>query len=78
MDDMEKYPLRRPPETKEEVVTSMCYTWRHDYGAPVSEDFPGLGMTDEERQFLWNQMAQLYDHHVAPYRKQKPYVKHKE
>jgi len=69
--DINKYPLKRPPEIKDDIITSMCYTWRHDFGLPASEEFPGLGMTDDERQFLWNQMSQLYEHHVAPYRNKK-------
>jgi len=53
-------------KTREEIITSMCYTWRHDYGLVKYPDpggyiFPGVtsGMTDEERKALWNQMAQI-------------------
>lgn len=50
----------------------MCYTWRHDYGLKKEKDpggygFPDLaGMTDEERQMLWRQMAQIFDNDIAP------------
>lgn len=45
----------------------MCYTYRHDYGLTKSND-GGIdcGMTAEERQFLWNQMAQIFDNDIAP------------
>jgi hypothetical protein len=82
-------------KTREEIITSMCYTWRHDYGldsTPIGEVFgrgfgtgfsnaldeasfdhaftdstPAVGMTDEERQILWNQMAQIFDNDISPY-----------
>jgi hypothetical protein len=58
--------------TREKIITSMCYTWRHDYGLNRQEhDGPGglvtAGLTDAERQLLWKQMAQLFDNDIAPY-----------
>ena len=59
-------------KTREEIITSMCYTWRHDYGLlkeadPGGYKFPGVaGMTREEQQSLWQQMAQLFDNDIAP------------
>ena len=60
-------------KTREEIITSMCYTWRHDYGLlkeadPGGYTFPGItsGMTREEQQSLWQQMAQLFDNDIAP------------
>ena len=49
----------------------MCYTWRHDYGLDRKEhDGPGglitMGLTDQQRQSLWNQMAQIFDNDIAP------------
>jgi hypothetical protein len=47
----------------------MCYTMRHDYGLSKDQQafpFPA-GMTKEERESLWNQMAQLFDNDIAPY-----------
>jgi hypothetical protein len=53
----------------------MCYTYRHDYGLNKYEEVNGVafknaltaGMTDPERQALWNQMAQIFDNDIAPY-----------
>jgi hypothetical protein len=44
----------------------MCYTWRHDFGLPADPDFPGMGMTESDREFLWRQMAQIFDNDIAP------------
>jgi hypothetical protein len=57
-------------KTREEIITSMCYTMRHDYGLGRSKDssFPlDSGLTDRERLALWNQMAQIFDNDIAPY-----------
>ena len=60
-------------KTREEIITSMCYTWRHDYGLlkeadPGGYTFPGItaGMTRDEQQSLWQQMAQIFDNDIAP------------
>lgn len=57
--------------TKEEIITGMCYTWRHDYGLNKRSDDTFIssitaGMTDSERQSLYKQMEQLYTHHIQP------------
>ena len=62
-------------KTREEIITSMCYTWRHDYGLnKIDHDEAGgfitAGLTDKERDFLWNQMAQIYDNDIAPHIKE--------
>jgi hypothetical protein len=57
-------------KTREQIITSMCYTIRHDYGLgqPVDSMFPlESGLTDRERLALWNQMAQIFDNNIAPY-----------
>ncbi len=57
-------------KTREEIITSMCYTFRHDYGLDKSTTFSGLlgsGMTSEERAALWMQMAQIFDNDIAPW-----------
>jgi hypothetical protein len=59
-------------KTREEIITSMCYTWRHDYGLNKQEhDGPGglitAGLTAAERKLLWNKMAQIFDNDIAPY-----------
>lgn len=57
---------------RENVITNMCFTWRHDYGLDKSEG-DGFahsltsGMTTDERTYLWNQMAQIFDNDIAPY-----------
>ena len=59
-------------KTRDQIITSMCYTWRHDYGLDKSEhDGPGglisAGLTDAERRLLWRQMAQIFDNDIAPH-----------
>jgi hypothetical protein len=57
-------------KTREQIITSMCYTIRHDYGLdrPVDSIFPlESGLTDRERLALWNQMAQIFDNNITPY-----------
>lgn len=56
-------------KTKEEIITGMCYTWRHDYGLNKQSDDTFIssitaGMTASERQSLYKQMEQLYTHHI--------------
>ena len=58
-------------KTRDEIITAMCLTWRHDYGLERREhDGPGglitMGLTDAQRQSLWNQMAQIFDNDIAP------------
>lgn len=58
--------------TREDIIISMCYAWRHDYGLERKEhDGPGglisCGLTDEERTLLWRQMAQIFDNVIAPH-----------
>jgi hypothetical protein len=60
-------------KTREEIITSMCYTMRHDYGLNRHEEKNGVtynltsGMTDEERAALWRQMAQIFDNDILPH-----------
>ena len=53
-------------KTRDEIITNMCYTWRHDFGLNKVEESLSSGMTDAERKFLWAQMAQLFDNDIAP------------
>lgn len=55
-------------KTREQIITDMCMTYRHDYGLNrTPEDPPWVaGMTPEERKGLWNTMAQIYDNNIAP------------
>jgi hypothetical protein len=59
-------------KTREQIITSMCYTMRHDYG--LEKDLGNgfitelsAGMTQPEREALWRQMAQIFDNDIAPY-----------
>ncbi len=58
-------------KTAGEIITSMCYTWRHDYGlikqTGDTTDVISSGMYPEEREALWNAMAQIFDKDIAPY-----------
>jgi hypothetical protein len=56
-------------KTREEIITSMCYTWRHDYGLNKPDDAPpwAAGLTKEERKFIHQQMTQIFDNDIAPY-----------
>jgi hypothetical protein len=57
-------------KTREQLITSMCYTWRHDYGLRKGEVTAlSSGMTEEEANSLWNQMAQIFDNDITPYMK---------
>jgi hypothetical protein len=61
-------------KTREQIITSMCHTWRHDYGLdkPEGDDFSSklsAGTTLAEREFLWKQMAQIFDNDIAPHMK---------
>jgi hypothetical protein len=55
-------------KTREEIITSMCYTWRHDYGLDKHPDDASFvaGMTPRERETLWKQMSQIFDNDIAP------------
>ena len=52
-------------KTREEIITAMCYAWRHDYGLDKKDAFLS-GTTQEQRQYIWNQMSQIYDNVIAP------------
>ncbi len=53
-------------KTREEIIYSMCLTFRHDYGLlKHPEDLIGSGMTKEEQESLWNKMEQIYDNCIS-------------
>lgn len=54
-------------KTREEIITDMCYTYRHDYGLDKNPNDPSWlsGMTPDERKGLWETMAQIYDNDIA-------------
>lgn len=55
-------------KSKEEIITEMCYTYRHDYGLDKDPNDPSwvAGMTQLEREGLYRTMEQLYEHHIKP------------
>lgn len=55
-------------KTREEIINSMCYTWRHDFGLDkdLDDDSGVAGMTAIERVLLWNAMAQIFDNDISP------------
>jgi hypothetical protein len=63
--------------TREQIINSMCYTWRHDYGLVKDPDYKNhhndfiddisAGMYQWEREQLWKQMAQIFDNDIAPH-----------
>jgi hypothetical protein len=59
-------------KSKEEIITDMCYTYRHDYGLAKDPSDPSwcAGMTPEERKGLYNTMAQIYENNIEPLLKQ--------
>lgn len=56
-------------KTREEIITSMCLTYRHDYGLDRHPDDAAFvaGMTGSERKELWNKMAQIFDNNIWPH-----------
>lgn len=55
-------------KTRDDIITSMCYTWRHDYGLNKDTNTHPheAGMTDSQRYVLWLQMAQIFDNVITP------------
>lgn len=45
------------PMQREKIITAMCMTFNHSYGI----------MEETQRRCLWNKMAQVFDHEIAPY-----------
>lgn len=66
-------------KTREQIIHSMCMTYRHDYGIvkdPAYKDRPGMtdfidtissGMFQYEREELYRRMAQIFDNDIAPH-----------
>ena len=57
--------------TREQVISNMCLTYRHDYRLTISEDDKmytlNSGVTETERKAIWTTMAQIFDNDIAPY-----------
>ena len=64
-------------KTPEDIITSMCMTTRHDFGLVRNTGESGpypfpSGMTDQEKESLYRQMAQIFDNCIQPYMEFKP------
>jgi hypothetical protein len=55
-------------KTKEEIITSMCYTYRHDFGLLKLDDEPSwtAGMTEQDAKMLYKTMEQIYNNNIEP------------
>lgn len=53
---------------KEEIITKMCMTYRHDYGLRKEPNEPSWtsGMTEEDAKMLYKTMEQIYNNDIAP------------
>jgi len=68
----EKVLLYNIMKKREEIITDMCYTYRHDYGLDKTTgrgdliDMISSGTTEQEREWIWALMAQIFDNVIAP------------
>ena len=55
-------------KTKEQIITDMCYTYRHDYGLRKEEGDKSFssGMTQQEAIMLYKTMEQIYNNNIEP------------
>jgi len=55
-------------KSKEEIVNSMCLSYRHDYGIRKESTDPNWtsGMTEEDAKMLYKTMEQIYNNNIAP------------
>ena len=67
IDQLQGSALAEPVVLRQELIDSMCMTWRHDFGLDaIDVDFENpfsSGMTELERNCLRQQMSQLVEHH---------------
>lgn len=57
-------------KTREQIIESMCYTYRHDFGldrTDIGNGFVTSGTTEDERRLIRAVMAQIFDNDIAPY-----------
>jgi hypothetical protein len=55
-------------KTKAEIIHSMAYTYRHDYGLRKEPDDPTWtsGMTEQDAIMLYKTMEQIYNNDIEP------------
>ena len=55
--------------TRENIINSMCLTFRHDYNLVITEDDRmyslASGMTEREREALFNIMEQIFNRNIS-------------
>ena len=53
---------------KEQIITEMCYTYRHDYGLRKTDNEPTwtAGMTEQDAKMLYKTMEQIYNNNIEP------------
>lgn len=56
------------PKSREEIIHSMCLTYRHDYGIRKEDTDPPWtsGMTLKDSESLYKVMEQIYDNNITP------------
>lgn len=59
-------------KTREEIIHSMCLTYRHDYGLTKSDTDPSwtAGMTEHDSKMLYKTMEQIYTTIIEPLTKE--------
>jgi hypothetical protein len=51
---------------REQIIMSMCYTFRHDYGLDrTNGDLSGTNKS--EREYIHDLMSKLFDNDIAPH-----------
>jgi len=55
-------------KSKEEIINSMCLSYRHDYGLRKLPDEPSwtAGMTEKDAVMLYKTMEQIYNNNIEP------------
>jgi hypothetical protein len=55
-------------KTKEEIIHTMCLTYRHDYGLRKGSGDPSwtAGMTEYDAKMLYKTMEQIYNNDIEP------------
>ena len=51
---------------KEQIITDMCMTYRHDYGLRKKDGEPNWtsGMTEQDAKILYKVMEQIYNNNI--------------
>ena len=56
-------------KTREQIIESMCYTYRHDFGLDKTNtpDLISSGTTELERTMIRAIMGQIFDNDIVPH-----------